>query len=277
MGGASKVQGTPAQAASTSLGADVSSVERPASEAYAHNTANEDILRQLRRFQLTWTKRRPRNVTSLDRNRLSAHSTSSAIKLHRNLAAMNLGFNATQTFRPNSNPRLSPSVLREPATYPPVSQFFLRCETFHPVYSLTIRSAHAASASPAASSFAIGHGSSEAIVTVSDVLYAIQSFLHEPLQTDHWNGLSMDQTRKMTDMFHRRCGAGGMGSDEVMKARGPTIRDWIMTMKVSYVNGLTMSIGDVDGERRDNQCVAGFSFQRSSGRLTKGWSSGYPF
>lgn len=86
----------------------------------------------------------------------------------------------------------------------------------------------------------------------------------------------MDQARKVTDTFNGRCSAGGMGVDEELKERGPTVYDWIVTMKLNFVNGLAMSIDGGDGAGNGAQLVTGFSFQRS-GYSVNQWRSEFFF
>lgn len=69
---------------------------------------------------------------------------------------------------------------------------------------------------------------------------------------------------------------GGMGVDEELQKRGPTVHDWIVTMKLTFVNGLAMTIEGGDGVGNGGQLVTGFSFQRS-GHSVNQWRSEFFF
>ncbi|KAH6917928.1 hypothetical protein BKA70DRAFT_4386 [Coprinopsis sp. MPI-PUGE-AT-0042] len=79
------------------------------------------------------------------------------------------------------------SELAHPATYPPVARLSITCNLLPDGWVMEATNA------------------SYAYVTLLDVLQAIYTCLHVPLQTSEWDALSPKQQDRVQDAFRRRC------------------------------------------------------------------------
>lgn len=215
---------------------------------------DEDLLRRLRRFRLQLVMMKKRRATQLQNPPLDTSSMPASITLHPILAFMCLNFDVTRSFAPNSNPPLSSFILSEPATAPPLAQPIVHCESF-PVYSITIRSGQSLSLASSPSNVSKGNA-----ISVTDILKAIQSAIYEPLRTEQWTALDIDQKRKVSEAFDKRCTQAGTGQSDTVRKMGPKRVDWMVAMRCIILDGLTGTIVDMS-DRDHGRIECGYRFR----------------
>lgn len=242
----------------------------PSSSAEDEDLVNEaDILRSLKRLRIevTFTKRKPPQPHH-PRDHCIASTPAS---LHSIFSSAYFSFDVLRAIRPGSNPRVSSSTMMEPATNPPLSHLIIHCENFIPAYSLEIKSAD---------SVRIGKDegpskreqTGKGVITVGEVLRAIQSVIYEPLQREHLDTLNDIRRTQIQGALERRLNVGGIGTRGGVGPREPTVRDWIVVMKRTFVKELC-GAGSSQGKGVDgNEWTFNFT-HKAAKRLRYGQSS----